>query len=246
MTEAKLAEALGKAQAEFAIVKKDKTAKVFSKRTNKEFTYSYADFANVVEVARVVLHKHGLAFTQIPVLKDGAFILNTHILHTSGEAIMGEWPLQNDASPQEMGSALTYAKRYSLCAMLGIVADEDDDGQAGNDTKVKAPIVTPEQAKAAIAAKKNLITYALNSLDGAVPSTFATPASFLTALGKGLKDADDPIAYWEANYDVFQGIEEVAKAQFDEGLVERCKKAQAYANERAAALNGDLKGAGMP
>ena len=245
MTEANpigtLAAALSKAQGMIKGAAKDSE--------NPHFKSRYADLASVWEACREALTKNDLAIAQPISGGPDTINITTILLHKSGESIESMFtirPTKPDA--QGIGSAITYGRRYGLAAMVG-VAPDDDDGNAASapsTAPAKAPIVTKEQATAAIAAKKNLVTYSLNNLDGAIPPTFAAPASFLTALGKGLKEADDPIAYWEANYDVFQGIEQAGKAQLDDGLVERCKKAQAYANERAATLNSDLKGAGMP
>jgi hypothetical protein len=59
--------------------------------------------------------------------------LETMLLHSSGDCITGRYPLRpTQDTPQAYGSALTYARRYSLSSMVGIVTDEDDDGAAGS------------------------------------------------------------------------------------------------------------------
>jgi ERF superfamily len=122
---AKLAEALSKAQAAMDTAKKDST--------NPHFKSKYADLASVWDACRKPMTDAGLSVTQV--LKgDGAdLILSTLLMHASGEwieSLIPVRPVQN--TPQGMGSALTYARRYALAAILGVVADEDDDGNAGS------------------------------------------------------------------------------------------------------------------
>ncbi len=128
---AKLAEALSKAQGEIRNASKD--------ALNPHFNRSYADLANVWDACREPLSKHGLAVVQIPGFSAGMATVLTVLMHTSGEWIEGELglvPVKPD--PQGVGSALTYARRYSLSAFAGI-APEDDDGNAasGKDAKDK-------------------------------------------------------------------------------------------------------------
>jgi hypothetical protein len=76
------------------------------------------------------LSDNGIAWTQTIEMRDGGLILATMLLHTSGQWIASEYPLPSSGKPQEMGSATTYAKRYSLAAIVGIAADDDDDADA--------------------------------------------------------------------------------------------------------------------
>ena len=95
-------------------------------RTNPHFKTKYADLAAVLNAARKPLSANGLAIVQT--IGDG--VLHTRLLHTSGQWIASEHPLPMSGRPQEIGSALTYARRYSLSALIGIAADEDDDANA--------------------------------------------------------------------------------------------------------------------
>jgi hypothetical protein len=124
-----IATALIEAQAEIANPTKNKTARIPTK-SGGSYTYTYADLGDVLDAVKPVLNRHGLcvvqeAATDIP----GMVGVTTRILHTSGEWIEYaalEMPSGSDA--QSVGSAVTYARRYSLTAALGISADEDDDG----------------------------------------------------------------------------------------------------------------------
>jgi len=95
-------------------------------RINPHFKSKYADLAAIFDAARKPLSANGLAIVQT--IGDG--VLHTRLLHTSGQWIASEHPLPMSGRPQEIGSALTYARRYSLSALIGIAADEDDDANA--------------------------------------------------------------------------------------------------------------------
>ncbi|HHW13454.1 MAG TPA: hypothetical protein GXX28_00800 [Firmicutes bacterium] len=122
----KLAEALAKAQAEFVTPKKTKTAQVRSEKGS--YSYNYADLADVFEAIRKPLATNGLSVSQRIGLFDGVFALETRLMHSSGEYLASYWPLPQLSKPQEMGSVLTYYRRYALSAIVGIAAEEDDDG----------------------------------------------------------------------------------------------------------------------
>jgi hypothetical protein len=108
--------------------------------TNPHFKSKYADLGAVWDACRETLTANELAvFQTMDVLhvaqRDGATViqpvLNTILAHVSGESIESTTPIvmKDRDNPQQMGSAITYARRYALMAILGIVAD-DDDGQA--------------------------------------------------------------------------------------------------------------------
>jgi hypothetical protein len=118
---ANIFKAIIQAQSEFTPAVKD--------ATNPHFRSKYANFDSIVDTIRPVLAKNGLAFMQPTVDIDGKLFIKTRIIHGSGEWIESSYPVnpvKND--PQGYGSALTYARRYSLSSILGITSDEDDDG----------------------------------------------------------------------------------------------------------------------
>jgi hypothetical protein len=118
----KLAEALARFQAKVKTIVKDKRAKIESAKGKYEYTY--ADLASVMETIRGPLSEAGLAISQPTVFKDGGLWLRTVLIHSSGEYLESFYPLPNNAgSPQQMGSAITYARRYTLSSILGIVTE---------------------------------------------------------------------------------------------------------------------------
>lgn len=140
-----LADALAAAQAELTDPKKDKTAKAGA------YSYAYTDIAGVLEVVRPVLSRHGIAIVQGVESNDrGDLVLRTTLLH--GEEVMTSalaWPMPQDI--QKLGSAITYLRRYSLCAMVGVAADDDDGASAREEParRSQAPRKTSGNAKPA-------------------------------------------------------------------------------------------------
>lgn len=117
-----LAGALSKAQAAMKCALKDSE--------NPHFRSRYADLQSVWEAAREPLAKNGLSVVQIPATTDRGVSVETILLHESGEFIGGtvEVPLSK-MDAQALGSGLTYARRYSLAAVVGIAPGDDDDGE---------------------------------------------------------------------------------------------------------------------
>jgi len=117
--------------------------------TNLFFQSKYAGLPQVVEAVQPLLSKHGLTVSQSPVyiprgsegLSDG---LQTILFHTSGQFLESTMLLHlpNKGNPQDQGSAITYARRYSYMAVLGLVADVDDDGNAASLPKASASAET--------------------------------------------------------------------------------------------------------
>lgn len=101
-----------------------------------EYKFKYADLSACVKSATPALKEQGLSVTQI--ISDGKLI--TLLTHTSGQWFKSELLLPTQsANYQAFGSAITYLKRYSYCAILGIVADTDDDANmdCGNEVEMK-------------------------------------------------------------------------------------------------------------
>ncbi len=118
-------------------------------KINPHFKSKYADLASVIESVRKPLTDNGLSFTQSIKFwgeangeASGVYLV-TRILHTSGQWISSDYPLPMNATPQQMGSALTYARRYSLSAITGTAADEDDDGDKAEVQAKKIPAPDP-------------------------------------------------------------------------------------------------------
>jgi len=126
-----LASALAKAQALFQPAAKNKT--------NPHLKSKYADLVSVTEAVKKPLADNGLSYVQLMESDRAEITCVTTLMHSSGQWIAGRLTLHGkDTSPQAMGSAITYARRYGLSAMLGIVTDEEDDGEASQAQPAKA------------------------------------------------------------------------------------------------------------
>jgi hypothetical protein len=131
----KLAAALAAVQAELPPIRKAETGEVSG--TTKDgkhysYKYSYADLAAVSAAVMPLLGKNGLAFTAWPTAVDNRLLLRYYLLHESGERMDGEYPLPTGGTAQQLGSAITYARRYCLCAVTGVAPDDDDDAAAAD------------------------------------------------------------------------------------------------------------------
>jgi hypothetical protein len=153
-----LATAMAKAQAEIKAALKDSK--------NPHFKSSYADLTSVWDACRTALTKNGLSVVQIPGFDANDVWLETMILHSSGESLSGRYPLRpSQQTPQGYGSALTYARRYSLAAMVGVVADEDDDGNAASQRGNYEPPARPApKAEDKTAAAKSYVDEAIKAI----------------------------------------------------------------------------------
>ena len=141
---AELAAALAAAQAELPEVGKNRSADVKNKEGRFLYAYSYADLADVSAAVLPVLGRHGLAFTAFPGHQpDGKFGLRYYLLHSSGASLEGFFEIDDKGGMQLVGGRITYARRYCLCAVTGITADEDvdarDDGQQPSRTAQRRP-----------------------------------------------------------------------------------------------------------
>jgi len=134
-----LAAALAAAQAGFTFAVKDSEAPVFEKGGNAKGRRKYADLQSVLDAVRDGLTANGIAVIQAPMPADNGIKLRTTLAHKSGQWMASELCLPNDrmGGVQGMGSALTYARRYALAAMVGI-AQDDDDGETAMQESRKA------------------------------------------------------------------------------------------------------------
>lgn len=122
-TGSKLAEALVAFQAEPPKVEKDSY--------NPAFKSNFTSLEELTNKALPALNAHGLAYTVTSEITERGMAVVGTLLHTSGESLSASFPVA-DTNPQKIGSAFTYARRYLLAALTGIVVDADDDGNAAS------------------------------------------------------------------------------------------------------------------
>jgi hypothetical protein len=134
-----LAAALAKAQATYKPAVKDSA--------NPFFKAHFLSLAGALDACREALTSNGLAVVQAVDSAGDKLVLHTTLIHSSGEWIGSAYPInpvKND--PQGIGSATSYARRYSLMALVGIAA-EDDDGEAAHGRTAKVDMTTGEVKK---------------------------------------------------------------------------------------------------
>lgn len=139
---ANLAKALVAFNLEVKIIEKD--------AKNPHFKNDYATLDTIIDEVRPLLAKHGLVIMQFPGGDGEHYTLRTMLVHESGEYIESEpltmKPVKND--PQGIGSCTTYARRYSLSAMLSLNTGEDDDGEkASRDSSPSQAPASPLSAQ---------------------------------------------------------------------------------------------------
>jgi ERF superfamily len=130
---AALAAALAKAQAELVNPEKSLTATIRTSRPGEsQRTFRYAPLSSGLDIVRKTLGKHEIAAIQTTAIDQASGLVNltTVLAHASGEWIASDWPvcpISDMASPQRMGAALTYARRYALFTLVGIAGEDDLD-----------------------------------------------------------------------------------------------------------------------
>jgi hypothetical protein len=117
----------------------------------------YADLASIRDATIPHLAKYGLSIHQVTKLNGAGMLLVTRLAHSSGQWIVSEYPIPVSDRPHVMGSAITYARRYSWAAITGIAAEKDDDGndaQEGAKNGTKSLPALPAR-KSSAAAKRD-------------------------------------------------------------------------------------------
>ena len=180
---APLAKALVAAQMATEAVKKAST--------NPAFKAKYADLSVVVEAVVPALNKSGVSVLQFPAFNGELVSVATTLLHETGSSVTATLHLRpSKLDAQGVGSAITYARRYSLMAMTG-AAPEDDDGAAASGPREPAPHREPLKPSAPTLAER------ANRLESAMRAKAGDPDAVQKVydLGAGLcaeLDAKDP------------------------------------------------------
>src|SRR5437764_1109562 len=160
---AALASALAKAQAELVNPEKSLTAIIKTGRPGEgERSFRYAPLASGLDIVRKTLGQHEIATVQMTEIDrtTGMVNLTTMLAHASGEWIASDWPVcpvADMASPQRMGTALTYARRYALFTVVGIAGEDDLDAPdlcyAGPSSAPTPPVRSPGNARGKVFGK---------------------------------------------------------------------------------------------
>lgn len=156
---AKLAASLAKAQGSMRAALKDSV--------NPHFRSRYADLAGVWDACREPLASNGLAVVQTPgEISERSITLTTLLCHESGEWMRSAFTIPvSKADAQGVGSAVTYARRYALAAMVGIVQDDDDGNAASGPSPAKKAAPAPAPAMRQTAPQEQLFSL-VKALEG--------------------------------------------------------------------------------
>lgn len=151
--------ALAKAQGEIQAAEANQEAEIRAKDDYSVvlYTFKYADLAACLEVIRKPLSDNGLALIQIPSLSEGnAVHMKTVIGHSSGQYITCDMMMYSEkGTPQAIGTCMSYLRRYSLCAMIGVAQFDDDAVSAVADPSDYEKI-TAEEVDAILALADDL------------------------------------------------------------------------------------------
>jgi len=175
-----IAAALATVQGQLAAAKKDKA--------NPFFKSKYVDLAGVWEVCRDLLSGNGLAVVQGCSIPDGqGVVVDTMLCHKSGQFFKSQLFLPIPKSdPQAVGSAITYGRRYSLAAIVGVVPDDDDDAEGAMNRNGNAP---SKQAPPKTAPAPKREVKATVPDPGLIPATTPAPEADQDRLLNSLKNA---------------------------------------------------------
>ena len=183
----KLAIALAKFQGSLEQPSLNSEVKVRTK-TGGEYKFKYADLSECKRAAKQPLADNELSVCQ---LIEDDYSIRTILLHSSGQWISSKVRMpSNTADAQSIGSAITYAKRYAFCAILGIVADDDEDANkaSGNTAQKEQPKEQPKKT-ANSRVKKELTRDHLNN-----ESAMKSISEWLYNKEKIAKEANQPFS----------------------------------------------------
>ena len=242
--------ALVKAQQAFPAITRDRTVTVQT-RTGGSYKFAYAPLDSIMAKVGPELGKNGLAVTQVFGVSDtGAPSLNTILAHEDGSTIQGQLPLpvHPGASAQELGSLITYCRRYAIVAILGLATEEDDDANHASGNSVQARQSSSQSSAGA----------AVTSTDG-TSSAPADPHGLQASRGDAVQPGQETVTATIESVDTHEGTSKAGKpytkhtiktshgdfSTFDKGMAELASSGvgcQAEITFQQSKFGNDLKG----
>lgn len=224
----KMSESVGKIMPAFLKAQKGFSAAV-KESNNPYFKSKYADFNSVLDAVTNSLHANDIAFQQHPSSEEGKIGVTTLLLHSSGEWISSEFTMPvPKLSFQEAGQGITYARRYSLQAICGIGA-EDDDGNTIKDAEDRRSAKKPKPSVEAGGEQ----AFRVVSADGKdeTVATMEKVEKVLTHFISGTSSVENLRQYWVQNTTPINHLKEF--------LPEGYKRVEAAFKEAAKKLEGE-------
>lgn len=232
-----LGAALARVQTQLPPIGKGSTANI------GQYKFKYADLADISAAVLPLLGANGLSWLTMPTLDEqGHFVLRYELLHASGESRVGFYPLPAATSKaQDLGSAITYARRYALSSMVGITPDEDDDGQSAPAAPARQQRPAPQQRQAPAAAERPATRPTVDEPTNGHPAGQDTPEAARGALMEAAKSLGYTLpevgkAYFaEHKTSIAQETDAVKIREFTADLREKAAKIDAEAKAKASA-----------
>ncbi len=115
------------------------------------YSFKYAELSGILDYCRPVLAKNGLAVSDLIDMNVNYLTVVARLMHSSGQFLQSQMTIPKPEKIQQVGSAITYLRRYSISALIGIADMDDDDGNTAhgntiNDSK-KVSTPRPSQSK---------------------------------------------------------------------------------------------------
>jgi hypothetical protein len=138
--------ALAKAQGEMSNPIKNREVSVKSDKGSYKFAYATLD--SILDIVRAPLAKHGLSFTQTLERREDGMVMCLRLYHAGGASISTSMPIDSArvARMQELGSLMTFARRYQVASFFGLAAEEDDDANAADGNSIQQMRDKPSKA----------------------------------------------------------------------------------------------------
>lgn len=173
-----LAAALAKAQAEFPVIPRTKTAKIKLK-SGGEYSYTFADLADILRVILPILGKHGIAFSQ-PLMRVDGKLYVVSMIECGNESLRDSGiHIPENLEPQQFGSLLSYYRRYGLSSLLGISTEEDTDAEPVTTKERKPKQTLKDVVSVPVQAEQESVTEQENTNNEQVETgTKPTPEEF--------------------------------------------------------------------
>jgi hypothetical protein len=131
------------------IAAKAKFTPIHKNKINPHFNFKYATLDEILEAIAPALLANNLLLIQPTIVKDNLTVLKTILIHAeSGEQLESELTIPAIADPQKLGAAMTYYRRFSICSLLAIAPDDDDDGTTAKATatvKTTSPLLSASE-----------------------------------------------------------------------------------------------------
>ena len=147
---AAMATALAKMQAEFKTIPHNKLVEVRKKGTGTlQYSYDYTTYDAMLDFVRPIMAKHQFSLTNSTEMREKGLTLTAVLMYANGESISSTLPVKVTGNAQDLGSELSYMKRYAAACVLGLAFEEEDDDANPQNRQPDTPGPAPARSKTA-------------------------------------------------------------------------------------------------